>query len=379
MRYPVADRHALIKRTIPALLVLSSVLLGIATVEGLCRWFFPLAASGSDKARHGIIFVDGPDNIFRNQGEIFTYVPHGDMRNVTGFFDGDRFDIEYDYHFRTNNLGLVQEADVVPGRQSVLLLGDSFTEGQGAEPWFRLIAPEIERRGYQAVNGGLLATGFEQWLKLDRHLTANNIRIQKIVVVFISLDYIRPVFNFGENDFRCFAGSSLCRAEESFSFRLPPPGELTTWVDKIRAARSPLMAKSWFETHAEALLPASYHVYEFAKQRLKNPTSIGRSRRAGQASRAAIAELIGIYGAENVTFIHLPQKDELADKLPIGPGLEARRSIREYGGKLFDGFELCGLTTADYYPNDEHPNRGGYSKIAACVLNIIKEQIAVPQ
>jgi hypothetical protein len=104
------------------------------------------------------------------------------MRNVTCFFDGDRFEIESVYHFRTNNLGLVQDADVVPGPQSVLLLGDSFTEGQGAEPWFRLIGPEIERHGYQAVNGGLLATGFEQWLKLDRHLTANNIRIEKILL-----------------------------------------------------------------------------------------------------------------------------------------------------------------------------------------------------
>jgi hypothetical protein len=72
----------------------------------------------------------------------------------------------------------------------------------------------------------------------------------------------------------------------------------------------------------------------------------------------------------------LPQ-DELATKLTVGRVGGA--AVDTEFGDAFDGFELCGLTTADYYPNDEHPNSGGYSKIAACVINIIKEQIAVPQ
>jgi hypothetical protein len=40
------------------------------------------------------------------------------------------FAVEYDYRFRTNNLGLARDADVAPGLTSLLLLGDSFTEGQ---------------------------------------------------------------------------------------------------------------------------------------------------------------------------------------------------------------------------------------------------------
>ena len=140
-----------------------------------------------------MVFFDGDNSIFENHGDIFTYLPRNTVRNVTAFFSRDDFTIEYDYRFRTNNLGLTQDADVAPGRKSLLLLGDLFTEGQGAEPWFRLVSSTIERLGYQPVNGGVLGTGFQQWLKLDQYLADKNIEIQKVVVLFISDDYRRPV------------------------------------------------------------------------------------------------------------------------------------------------------------------------------------------
>src|SRR4029077_1116528 len=185
-----------------------------------------------------------------------------EIRNVTGFLSDNDFIVEYDYRFRTNNFGLVQDADIAPERDSLLLLGDSFTEGQGAEPWFRLVSPEIAKLGYQAINGGLMATGFEQWLKLDRYLAASKVRIEKIVVLFISDDYRRPVHNFRPDELRCLADLSLCRAAEDYLFRLPPGAELSSWIAKIRTARAPVLAKIHFRVRAEALLPASYHVYE---------------------------------------------------------------------------------------------------------------------
>jgi len=96
-----------------------------------------------------VIFFDGPGTIFRSDGGILTYIPHSDIRNVTGFYSDESFTVEYDYRFRTNNLGLVQDTDVVPERASLLLVGDSFSQGLGAEPWFRLVSPEIEKLGYQ--------------------------------------------------------------------------------------------------------------------------------------------------------------------------------------------------------------------------------------
>jgi hypothetical protein len=295
---------------------------------------------------------------------------------MTAFFSEDNFNVEYAYRFRTNNFGLVQDADVIPERQSLLLLGDSFTEGQGAEPWFRLVSPEIEKLGYQGVNGGLMGTGFEQWLKLDLYLVAKTVRIRKLVVLFISDDYQRPVWNFTPAQLGCLSALALCRIKESYLYRSPPLEELSSWVGIIRTARTPMTKKYWLVERAAALMPASYHVYKYFTDRPLNQLIIERSDRAEQQSRAAVGELIRKYGPENIAFIHLPQKDEINNRGPNILGLNARRSIQEVGGKLFDGFKLCRLTMADYYSNDDHPNSEGYSKIALCVTTVIKQLIS---
>ena len=252
----------------------------------------------------------------------------------------------------------------MPGRESLLLLGDSFTEGQGAEPWFRQVSPEIEKLGYQAVNGGLRGTGFEHWLKLAQYLADKEVRIRKLVILFISDDYRRPVRNFEPGELRCLLSLTLCRGQETNYYRLPPPEELSLWIAKIRTDRAPITKKIWLKTRAEALLPGSYQVYKFFSE---------RSDPAERQSRAAISELIRLYGPENVAFMHIPQKDEIEG--PRDLGLRARGSIEEAGGKLLDGFKLCRLTASDYYSNDGHPNRDGYAKIAVCVTNAIKKSI----
>src|SRR3984893_15331886 len=198
------------------LLIIPSAIIGILLVELFC-WLFSV-----DRLRQGvyqwnqrIIFFDGRDTIFENHQDIFTYIPHDEIRNLTGFFSDDEFIVEYDYHFRTNNFGLVQDADIVTERESLLLLGDSFTEGQGADPWFRLVSPKIDELGYQAVNGGLLATGFQQWLKLERYWAAKELRTRKLVVLFISDDYRRTVTHIAPAVFECLSAPPLCRVEDS--------------------------------------------------------------------------------------------------------------------------------------------------------------------
>ena len=290
-------------------------------------------------------------------------MPDNDIRNVTAFLTNKDFIIEYDYRFRTNNLGLTQDFDVIPGRKSLALLGDSFTEGQGAEPWFRLVAPTIDKLGYQPVNGGVMGTGFGQWLKLARYLASNDIDIRKVVVLFISDDYHRDVWSIPPPVFQCVSGSPLCRAENSYLYRLPPPQEMSSWIDAVRAARGPMRPQ--LKLRAAALMPATYSGYIYLKQLM-------RFTRGQQESHAAIAELVRIYGPNNIAFIHLPQKDEI-EHGPNSLGLKARSAIVEAGGKLVDGFKLCGLTSADYYTHDDHPNKIGYAKIAACASDVISE------
>jgi hypothetical protein len=135
-----------------------------------------------------------------------------------------------------------------------------------------------------------------------------------------------------------------------------------------------MIKKIWREERAAALLPASYRVVKYFTNRALQ----ARWRQAEQQSRAAIAELIKIYGPTNVAFLHLPQKSEI-DSGPNDLGLSARRAIQEAGGRLFDGFRLCHLTVSDYYPTEGHPNSGGYGKIAACGNHVIRELVVHAQ
>jgi lysophospholipase L1-like esterase len=362
-------KAALIRKIGPLLLTISSALLGIILFELFCWMFVPSIGANLPGRDRRVVFFDGRGAIFENHGDIFTYLPHNEIRNVTGFFSDDDFAVEYDYRYRTNESGLVQDTDIAPARDSLLLLGDSFTEGQGAEPWFPMVSPTIEKLGYQAINGGILGTGFQQWLKLDRYLVARNIQIRKLAVLFISDDYHRAVWNIPPPVFECLSAPRLCRVEDSYFYRLPPSDEMSSWIGRVRKARGPMRPR--LKMNAAALLPATHSVYLF----LKNLNVFARAERG---SHAAIAELIRIYGPKNVAFIHLPQKDEL-DHGPNDLGLRARRAIDDAGGKLFDGFKLCQLTRADYYMNDEHPNKQGYTKIAACAAKVINEFVAEDQ
>jgi hypothetical protein len=370
------ERSSAVTGTIAAIsMIAASIIIGVILVELICYFFVP-SINGGDvyNWNRRIMFFAGGGTIFQNQGDIFTYVPNNEVRSVTVYFSDDNFVAEYDYRFHANNYGLVQDTDVVPGRPSLLLLGDSFTEGQGAEPWFRQLSVHTGKIEYQVINGGLIGTGFEQWRKLEQYLSAEGIQIRKLIVLFISDDYARGVWNFSAPVLRCLTTLSSCRADESIYYRLPPASELSSWVDKIRTIRTPTTVSYRLQQLARRSLPVSSRFYDYLSARLKKSPA---EQVAKQRSRAAILEMVRRYGTENVAFVHLPQKDEIDGSRELG--LEARRSIQDAGGNLFDGFKLCHLTAADYRIHDGHPNKQGYSKIADCVGQVTRRMVTAAQ
>jgi hypothetical protein len=351
---------------VASIMVVVSVVLSVVLFELVCYLFVPSIrhASVYDWS-HRILFIEGDKGTFRNQGDIFTYVPHGDIRTTVVYFSDHGYDVEYDYRFKTNNYGLVQDFDIDPGRPSILFLGDSFTEGQGAEPWFRQLVAKADGLPYQIINGGLFGTGFEQWDKLERYLAdQQKVKIQKLIVLFISDDYLRHSWNFSETFLRCLQVDAPCNNGEGDFNRRPASTELSARVDEIRASREPRTYPQRLQQEARALLPATFRIWDYLR------VNFGWDQHtARQKSRLAIAHLISVYGKENVAFIHLPQKDEMNGPNEIG--MEVRQSIKDAGGELYDGFKLCGLTPADYHIHDGHPNKQGYGKITNCVSDVL--------
>jgi|RhiMetdeSRZDD1v2_1073273.scaffolds.fasta_scaffold387707_2 hypothetical protein len=342
---------------IATLLITFSALVGIAIVEVAYHVYqraFPPVYQWGQR----IMFFDGPDSIFRNLDDIFTYVPNSRIFSRVIYFSGSSYSTEYAYKFKTNNFGLVQDKDLVRGVKSILLLGDSFTEGQGAEPWFRQIAPQIEKLNYQPINGGLLATGFLNWWELEQFLSANEIAVTKLVVIFNSYNVSRAKWNFSEHALACLRSINLCLGNEDF-FRLPAASELAHWVARIRATREDVKER------IKSALPATYSVYRFFLK--DDPFAPGQIERV----TTVINNMVQKYGRGNILFIHLPGKEELKGAI-LPDGLLTRKLIMDSGARYADGTALCGLARSEFFVRDGHPNQQGYSKIAKCIMEIVE-------
>lgn len=316
--------------------------------------------------RFMFLSASGDGTIFNNIKTFFLHEPKTRIHVVTYYFLNGAWVTEYDYYFNTNNLGLVQSVDIDLNKESILLLGDSFTQGVGAPPWTDELSKKISANNYQIVNGGVLATGFAQWLLLSQYLSEKGVNIRKLAVIFISDDYIRLVDNIGEHELSCLKNSKACAGVERF-LPLPKDNNLSKLLPeyynarlKKEANRKPIYAK-YIPTISgviDGLMPDPYttapHIMEM------------------QINGNAIDKFISTYN-DNVIFIHIPQKDELRDGM-WRFGLEARNRILAKGGHVFDGFKQCGLTIQDYYEHDGHPNQKGYEKISKCVYMAIYER-----
>src|SRR6266478_7645415 len=98
----LSGRSTLMKKMGSWLLIIPSVLIGILLFEMLSQLFFPWVRNADPGMQRLIYFFDGPDTVFRDYGETFTYVPHSDIRVVTLSYSDADFNTEYDYHIQTN-------------------------------------------------------------------------------------------------------------------------------------------------------------------------------------------------------------------------------------------------------------------------------------
>ena len=316
--------------------------------------------------RRLIFYSEGPVFEDKKWGG-FLYRPnatiHTEMYYLTRLFPA-AVSKEYEYDIETNSDGLVQRRDISRTRPAILFLGDSFTEGQGARPWFYAVEDHLSNSRYQLINGGVLATGVASWARLYRYLSAKA-DVRKLVVIFISEDWIRPLFQFPPQMLDCLENESRCSGRDLFyplsGDRAREPGE----AERAAAMRrlfllepQHLIAQS--VVLRKLLIPA-YHI--LAKAVWGVPT---RTDSQFDESERAIRELVAKLGPENVLFAHLPQKDEL-DSGPNFLGQMARDFIHRNGYAFFDGFQQCGLTSPDFLAHDMHPNALGYAKIGACV------------
>jgi hypothetical protein len=348
-----------------------SILIGILIFEAMAGYIIKanfVNEGANDRSRRYMLFgtKDGLP-AFRNQENIFTYNPNSTIRAVTFYENGPALHKEYDYLFRTNNFGLVQKLDINKNRPSTLVLGDSFTEGQGAIPWFYALEELNSTNQAQLINGGLLGTGFAQWKILHDMLEASDIHIDRVVVPFISDDYQRVVWNFPNQVLDCLGDIKNCKGNEGY-FPLPKIDEMEAFVNQLRSFRDKeyeVKQANKDQRFFRKYFPSIRFIWKY----LKNDYKL----RFANSNVEAIDFLIKKYG-KRIVFLHLPTQEEIEHgNIPNYVGMLAREKINNLGGELIDGFKACGLESSDYFNFDPHPNPNGYKKISSCVKKAIED------
>lgn len=302
-------------------------------------------------------------SVFKNINNFFTYQPNQKIKSTAYYFINNQWIKEYEYFFPTNNLGLVQSTNTLTNKDSLLILGDSYTEGQGSYPWFEKFRDSNKNIDLQLINGGILGTGFKSWLLLHDYLVSQKISIKKIVVVFISDDYSRKVWNISNNTLDCIQDSNLCLGNENF-YGEPESNDLKKYLENLKNFRElhateskKIKQKDFFNKY----LPGTSTVYYFLKTKFFYP----------RENDQAIENLVNQYKS-NILFVHIPQKDEVIMGKINSLGIDAVKKIKSFNGLVFDGHAKCDFNKGDYFLHDGHPNALGYEKVSNCVTTAIK-------
>ena len=309
----------------------------------------------------------------------FTYQPSSEIHVLTYYITdlrGPELTKEFEYTMQADSNGLIEPRAPDGAKPVLLLLGDSFTEGQGAFPWFY----DLQRRwpdgsAYEVMNGGLMATGVQSWELLHREL-ARRVPVAKILVLFISEDWTRPVWRFDPQVLRCLANAADCTGEENF-YGLPAGSSAAVaQVKRIGRLRAEMLHRKLAD---ESLLDHSALYTKLIAPAFRGIRGYIQSGHLGShrleqfdVSKRAALVLIHDAGPDNIVFMHIPQKDEVTSG-PSWIGRKADRFLEESGFTPLDGFSRCRLTLQDFHVHDGHPNARGYGKLEACVEKALDE------
>jgi hypothetical protein len=241
--------------------------------------------------------ISGGKGVFRNVNDIFLYERNSLIKHRVWIDTEHSFEKVYSYEFLTNNYGLVQNFYITPNKDSILILGDSFTEGTGAPPWFNGFARKFPDQGLQLVNGGILGTGFLHWVGLHEYLINEGFRFSKVIIIFISDDLTRKRWTFPDEILKCLENWQICKGWENI-LAIPPRGKEFQFLENIRnyKLQSVYYVKFNLKESLKKMLPGATDVYRRILRLLSR-----------KSSEKVIHEFIELYG-KNLIFVHIPMK-----------------------------------------------------------------------
>ncbi len=315
-----------------------------------------------------MLFEQG--DVFKNVGKIFKYYPNKSILSETFYKVENEFIKEYSYTITTNNFGLVQKNDIYKDKKSILFLGDSITEGQGAEPWIDYFNGTFNN--HQIINGGILGTGLQQFELMEYHIS-KNFNIDKVFLLYIGDDFRREIFNMSKNTQNCLKNYYECVGDENFyGFPLKEknPSEFLIKLENFRLnyiqkvpkfKKARRYVKKKLSDLYVVKIPLNFLRIKFYKSKnikiKKNIESINR--------------LNNKYD-KNIFYIQLLYKPEIIEGKTYET-IYAQNFIKKISNNHF----TCNFNNNlnYYYKIDAHPNKTGYKYLYECVKKIMENNL----
>ena len=108
---------------------------------------------------------------------------------------------------------MVQKTDLSQEKNSLLFLGASFVEGQGADAWIENIIKRNDN--YQLINGGIMGTGPQQMKILENEIS-KDFKVEKVLFFYNGGLMRRDPFTIGNNTIKCIEDYKNCKGNENF-------------------------------------------------------------------------------------------------------------------------------------------------------------------
>ena len=318
----------------------------------------------SDYNIRTMLFEAG-DN-FQNFNGYFKYFPNQEIRSTTLYSKSeptsiDDLVIEYDYLIRTNNFGLVMKRDVSPNEHAIFVIGDSFTEGQGASPWFYELEDSYDANGAQIINLGILGTGPQQWENLASSTTQQlGLEVVATVVNIIPDDMNRPVWTFKQRVLNClhnascdyvfgFQGYNFVSKESNHDIKLSVLNSIINSPNRFSSGSTFSSIKDFLkQSHVIVDL------YNFFK-----PKPSSSALTDNEAALLSLNEAV----SRNLYVNVVSQKS--INSINYSDHKTAKRLI-EFLNENQIKHKWCDIPVDGFHKNDGHPNAYGYNILREC-------------
>jgi len=315
-----------------------------------------------------LLFDQG--KVFKNVENVVKYHSNKTIKAEAYIYKENKFKQVYSYEIKTNNFGLVQNKDLKKDVPSILFLGDSFTEGQGEPAWVDKFDGNFGK--YQIINGGILATGPQQFELMEKHVS-KNYDVKKVLFLFIGHDIRRSPFLMSKKDLDCLNDYKKCFGSQTFLGYPISNKNPEIFLNSLRNQRIENYKKIPLEKRIKIKIKKFFsNLYvvkipiEFLREKLYKSKNIKIKK-----NFLSIKRLHEKYG-KNIHFVNLKTQNEILNGREY-ESIYAERFIKN----LTENFHSCEFNDdlTNFNPLENHPNKKGYENLFNCIYGIMAKTI----